>query len=74
VSDLEAKILVLLAAGTEAADIATDVGTDQVSLKEHIKSILRKAISSGRPVGGPTATDLHSSDLVTAKMLSPFTA
>jgi DNA-binding CsgD family transcriptional regulator len=68
-SNFEAKILRLIAAGKPTAEIATEVGTDQASVKDHIKSILRKAKSSGRPVSRPGATDLSASE-----MLSPFAA
>jgi DNA-binding CsgD family transcriptional regulator len=67
-SDFEAEIL-LIAAGKPTAEIATEVGTDQASVKDHIKSILRKAKSSGRPISRPGATDLSASE-----MLSPFAA
>jgi len=73
-SDMEARILTLLAAGREPADIATDVGADQAAVKEHIKSILRKAISSGRPAVRPRATNLRSVDLPSLTMPSPFAA
>jgi DNA-binding NarL/FixJ family response regulator len=43
-SDPEAQILLLLRAGKGNADVAAEVGTDQAVVKEHIKSILRKAI------------------------------
>jgi DNA-binding NarL/FixJ family response regulator len=43
-SDPEAQILLLLQAGKENAEVAAEVGTDQAVVKEHIKSILRKAI------------------------------
>jgi DNA-binding CsgD family transcriptional regulator len=43
-SDSEAQILLLLQAGKENAEVAAEVGTDQAVVKEHIKSILRKAI------------------------------
>jgi DNA-binding CsgD family transcriptional regulator len=68
-SDFEAEILLLIAAGKPTAEIATEVGTDQASVKDHIKSILRKAKSSGRPISRPGATDLSASE-----MLSPFAA
>jgi DNA-binding CsgD family transcriptional regulator len=68
-SDFEAEILLLIAVGKPTAEIATQVGTDQASVKDHIKSILRKAKSSCRPVSRPDATDLSASE-----MLSPFAA
>jgi DNA-binding CsgD family transcriptional regulator len=68
-SDLEARILLLIAAGKPTAETAKEVGTDQASVKDHIKSILQKAKSSSRPVGRPGATDLS-----TSPMLSPFAA
>lgn len=43
-SDSEARILLLLKAGKDNAEIAARFGTDQAAVKEHIKSILRKAI------------------------------
>ena len=43
-SDPEAQILLLLNAGKVNAEVAAEVGTDQAVVKEHIKSILRKAI------------------------------
>jgi DNA-binding NarL/FixJ family response regulator len=43
-SDPEAQILLLLHAGKMNAEVAAEVGTDQAVVKEHIKSILRKAI------------------------------
>jgi DNA-binding NarL/FixJ family response regulator len=43
-SDPKAQILLLLQAGKENAEVAAEVGTDQAVVKEHIKSILRKAI------------------------------
>jgi DNA-binding NarL/FixJ family response regulator len=48
-SDPEAQILLLLAAGKQNVEIAAVVGTDQSVVKEHIKSILRKAIAAGGP-------------------------
>ncbi|WP_404290481.1 LuxR C-terminal-related transcriptional regulator [Microvirga sp. RSM25] len=43
-SDPEAQILLLLQAGKENAEVAAEVNTGQAVVKEHIKSILRKAI------------------------------
>jgi DNA-binding NarL/FixJ family response regulator len=43
-SDPEAQILLLLRAGKGNAEVAAEVGSDQAVVKEHIKSILRKAI------------------------------
>jgi DNA-binding NarL/FixJ family response regulator len=49
----EAQILLLLKAGKEKAEIAADVGADEVAVKEHIKAILRKAIGSTSQRPGP---------------------
>jgi DNA-binding CsgD family transcriptional regulator len=49
----EAQILLLLKAGKEKAEIAADVGADEAAVKEHIKAILRKAISSTSQRPGP---------------------
>jgi DNA-binding CsgD family transcriptional regulator len=73
-SDPEAQILLLIAAGKQTTDIAAGLGTDQAAVKEHIKSILRKAISSSGQLRRPKPTDLHSSVLQTPEMLSPLTA
>ena len=45
-TDPEAQILLLLKAGKKQAEIAADVGADEVAVKEHINAILRKAIGS----------------------------
>lgn len=41
--DPEAQILLLLTVGKTRTEIAADVGTDEVAVKEHVKAILRKA-------------------------------
>jgi DNA-binding NarL/FixJ family response regulator len=43
-SDPEAQILLLLRAGKVKVEVAAEIDTDQAVVKEHIKSILRKAI------------------------------
>jgi DNA-binding NarL/FixJ family response regulator len=45
-TDPEAHVLLLLKAGKEQAEIATDVGADETALKERIKAILRKAVGA----------------------------
>jgi DNA-binding NarL/FixJ family response regulator len=70
-SDPEARILLLIAAGKQNAEIAAAVGTDQPAVKEHIKSILRKAIAAGGQGKSPGGTDLCSSEFV-PEMISPF--
>jgi DNA-binding CsgD family transcriptional regulator len=72
-SDLEAEILLLIAAGRPNTEIAVAVGSDQAAVKEHIKSILRKAIASGSVANRPMRIDLHPSELA-CEMVSPFTA
>jgi DNA-binding NarL/FixJ family response regulator len=42
----EAQILLLLGSGKKSLEIATELGTDEFAVKEHIKSILRKAMTS----------------------------
>jgi len=68
----EAQILLLIAAGKQTGDIAAVVGTDQAAVKEHIKSILRKAIGS-RQTGSSKRVTLRPSDFP-SEMVSPFTA
>jgi DNA-binding CsgD family transcriptional regulator len=72
-SDPEAEILLLIAAGRPNTEIAVAVGADQAAVKEHIKSILRKAIASGSVSSRPTTIDLRPSELA-CEMVSPFTA
>jgi len=72
-SDPEAKILLLIAAGKQTGDIAAAVGTDQVAVKEHIKSILRKAIGSRGQTGSSQRVTLRPSDFP-PEMVSPFIA
>jgi DNA-binding NarL/FixJ family response regulator len=71
-SDPEAKILLLIAAGKQTADIAAAVGTDQAAVKEHIKLILRKAMGF-RQTGSPKGVTLRPSDFP-SEMVSPFIA
>jgi DNA-binding NarL/FixJ family response regulator len=68
----EAQILLLIAAGKQTGDIAAVVGTDQAAVKEHIKSILRKAMGS-RQTGSPKGVTLRPSDFP-SEMVSPFIA
>jgi DNA-binding NarL/FixJ family response regulator len=72
-SDPEAKILLLISAGRQTADIAAAVGTDQVAVKEHVKSILRKAIGSRNQTNRSKGIDLHPSEFL-SEMVSPFIA
>jgi DNA-binding CsgD family transcriptional regulator len=72
-SDPEAHILLLIAAGKQTADIAAVVGTDQAAVKEHIKSILRKAMGSRGQSGRSKEIDLRPSELP-SEMVSPFIA
>lgn len=71
-SEPEAQILLLIAAGKQTGDIAAVVGTDQAAVKEHIKAILRKAMGS-RQTGRSKGTDLGLSDFPSG-MRSPFIA
>jgi DNA-binding CsgD family transcriptional regulator len=71
-SDQEAQILLLIAAGKQTGDIAAVVGTDQAAVKEHIKSILRKAMGS-RQTGSSKKVTLRQSELP-SEMISPFIA
>ncbi len=71
-SDPEAKILLLIAAGKQTGDIAAAVGADQAAVKEHIKSIMRKAMGS-RQIGRSKVIDLRPSDFP-PEMVSPFIA
>jgi DNA-binding NarL/FixJ family response regulator len=70
-SDPEAQILLLIAAGKQNAEIAAAVGTDQSAVKEHIKSILRKARAAGGQGNSSRETDLRSSEFA-PEMVSPF--
>jgi DNA-binding NarL/FixJ family response regulator len=72
-SDPEVHILLQIAAGKQTADIATAVGTDQAAVKEHIKSILRKAMGSRSPTGSSKRMDLSPSEFP-SDMVSPFIA
>jgi DNA-binding NarL/FixJ family response regulator len=69
----EAKILLLIAAGKQSGDIAAAVGTDQAAVKEHIKSILRKAMGSRGQTGRSKVIDLCPSEFP-SEMVSPFIA
>jgi DNA-binding NarL/FixJ family response regulator len=69
----EAQVLLLIAAGRQNIDIAVAVGTDQAAVKEHIKSILRKAMTPSRPAKHVTTNDLSPSELA-YEMASPFIA
>jgi DNA-binding NarL/FixJ family response regulator len=71
-SDPEAHILLLIAAGRQTGDIAAAVGTDQAAVKNHIKSILRKAMGS-RQTGTSKRVTLCPSDFP-SEMVSPFIA
>ena len=71
-SDSEAQVLLLIAAGKQTGDIAAAVGTDQAAVKEHIKAILRKAMGY-RQTGRSKGTDLGLSDFPSG-MRSPFIA
>jgi DNA-binding CsgD family transcriptional regulator len=72
-SEPEAQILLLIAAGKQAGDIAAGLGTDQAAVKEHIKSILRKAIGSRGQTGRSKAIDLRPSEFPPG-ICSPFIA
>ena len=71
-SDPETQILLLIAAGTQTGDIAAVVGTDQAAVKEHIKSILRKAMGS-RQTSSSKRVTLRPSEFP-SEMVSPFIA
>jgi DNA-binding NarL/FixJ family response regulator len=72
-SDSEAKILLLIAAGKQTGDIAAAVGTDQAAVKEHIKAILRKAIGSRSQTGCSKEIDLRPSEFPLG-ICNPFIA
>jgi DNA-binding NarL/FixJ family response regulator len=72
-SDSEAQVLLLIAAGKQTADIAAAVGTDQAAVKEHIKSILRKAMGSRSQTSRSKVIDLRPSEF-SSEMVSPFIA
>jgi DNA-binding NarL/FixJ family response regulator len=72
-SDPEAQILLLLAAGKQTGDIAAAVGTDQAAVKEHIRSILRKAMGSRGQTGSSIRVTLRPSEFP-SEMVSPFIA
>src|SRR4051794_29104782 len=65
----EAQILTLLGAGKQSSDIAAGIGMDQVAVKEHIKSILRKAMGSSGKITRQKGPALRSSEHSTSKML-----
>jgi DNA-binding CsgD family transcriptional regulator len=72
-SDSEATILLLIATGKQTGDIAAAVGTDQAAVKEHIKSILRKAMGSRGQTGSSKRVAPRSSEFPSG-MVSPFIA
>ena len=72
-SDPEAHVLLLIAAGKQPHEIGASVGADQTVVKEHIKSILRKAKGAGSQTSRPRETAPRSSEFP-AEMLSPFIA
>jgi DNA-binding NarL/FixJ family response regulator len=72
-SDPEAKILLLIAAGKQTGDIAAAVGTDQAAVKEHIRSILRKAMGSRGQTGSAKRVTLRPSEFP-PEIVSPFIA
>jgi DNA-binding NarL/FixJ family response regulator len=72
-SDQEAQILLLIAAGKQTGDIAAVVGRDQAAVKEHIKSILRRAMGSRSQTGRSKGIDLRPSEFP-SEMVSPFIA
>jgi DNA-binding NarL/FixJ family response regulator len=55
-TDPEAHILLLLKAGKEKTQIAAEVGADEAAVKEHIKTILRKAVGSSNQRHDPKRT------------------
>jgi DNA-binding CsgD family transcriptional regulator len=69
-SDLEAQVLLLVAAGKQNAEVAVALGTGQAAVKQHIKSIFQKAIASD---SRPRRNDLRPSELA-CERVSPFTA
>jgi DNA-binding NarL/FixJ family response regulator len=72
-SDSEATILLLIAAGRQTGDIAATVGTDQAAVKEYVKSILRKAMGSRGQTSSSKRVALRSSEFP-SEMVSPFIA
>ena len=72
-TDLEAKILLLIAAGKPNAEIAVAVERDQAVVKRHIRSILRKAMASSGQGYRPMRIGLCPSEL-SSKIVSPFIA
>ena len=72
-SDPEAHVLLLIAAGQQTTEIGAAVGADQSVVKEHIKSLLRKAKGSGSQASRPRETAPRSSEFPSG-MLSPFIA
>jgi len=71
-SEPETKILLLIAAGRQNTEIAVAVGADEAAVKEHIKSILRKAMASGRLANRPKTNALRPSALA-CEVVSPIT-
>ncbi|MFC1456756.1 LuxR C-terminal-related transcriptional regulator [Microvirga arabica] len=72
-SDEEAQILLLIAAGHQNAEIAAAAGTDQLAVREHIKAILRKAIAAGNAASRPRAVNLRPAEFP-SDLPSPFIA
>ncbi|MBM6580175.1 hypothetical protein ILT44_08285 [Microvirga sp. BT689] len=72
-SDPETQILLLIAAGKQDAEIAVAIEMDQAAVKEHVKSILRKAMASVSSARRSRRIELRPSEFP-SDMVSPFTA
>jgi DNA-binding NarL/FixJ family response regulator len=72
-TDPEAQILLLIAAGRQITEISVAVEANQAAVKQHIKSILRKAMALSRQANRATTNDLRPSELA-CEMASPFIA
>src|SRR5688500_2915626 len=72
-SDSEAQVLLLIAAGKQKSEIAVAVEMDQAAVKEHVKSILRKAMASVNSARRSRRVELRPSEFP-SEMVSPFTA
>jgi|GEM_PF-3248985 len=72
-TDPEAQILLLIAAGRQTTEISVAFGSDEAAVKQHIKSILRKAMASSRLANNATTNDFRPSELA-CEMASPFIA
>jgi DNA-binding NarL/FixJ family response regulator len=72
-SEPEATILLLIAAGKQTGDIAAAVGMDLAAVKKHVKSILRKAMGSRGQTGRSKRIDLRPSEFP-SEIVSPFIA